>query len=544
MSRRGTRLLAIVVLAGLALAGTAMLHPSPVVALTSSRESAARSVRHGFPELRLALRDMPLVAEKGKEDLKLPPDLFNEWVKPELALVVSGQQHGYLLPCGCSRPQVGGLERRYNFLQLLRDRGWAVAAVDVGDIPQRQGPRQLSNVQGLIKYRYSMESLKKMDYLAVGLGEYEANLSLFTLLGEYALNNERPAVLAANLHDRDNLYPGQVKSHVVEQPKGSKLKLGVAGLVGPSVGAKLQAFKVKLGDNRVEVPRLLKELATAKTDLNVLLYQGTLKEAKALAEAHKQFQIVVCLCAEDEPSSEPARVGDSLVVTTGHKGRYVGVVGVFPTGKVEKPYEFRYQLVSLGEEFLTPEADRAKQPILQLMDDYARELKAQDYLSKYPGVKHPAQVEFAGLKPTFAGSDKCKKCHESAYEIWKDSKHAHAYQTLVDVKQPAFRHHDAECIVCHTVGFGYDSGFKNEKETLFLKDVGCESCHGPGSEHIKKPKDDRWYPVLNPWRGKKDETATDKEARMLRIDQFCQKCHDIDNDVKYKFEKRWPPVEH
>ena len=34
-------------------------------------------------------------------------------------------------------------------------------------------PRQLPNVQGLIKYRYSMEALKQMDYLAVGLGEYE-----------------------------------------------------------------------------------------------------------------------------------------------------------------------------------------------------------------------------------------------------------------------------------------------------------------------------------------------------------------------------------
>src|SRR5204862_8174753 len=129
-----------------------------------------------------------------------PPHLFNGWSKPDLVLLLSAEQHGYLLPCGCSRPQVGGLERRHNFLQLLKAKGWPVAAVDLGDIPQRQGPRLLPNVQGLIKYRYSMESLDKMGYLAVGLGAYEAELSLFSVLGEYALNFKTPRVLAANLH--------------------------------------------------------------------------------------------------------------------------------------------------------------------------------------------------------------------------------------------------------------------------------------------------------------------------------------------------------
>src|SRR5437660_891773 len=56
--------------------------------------------------------------------LVLPARLFRGWDKPDLVLVLSGSQHGYLLPCGCSRPQVGGLERRWNFVQLLREKGW------------------------------------------------------------------------------------------------------------------------------------------------------------------------------------------------------------------------------------------------------------------------------------------------------------------------------------------------------------------------------------------------------------------------------------
>jgi hypothetical protein len=482
--------------------------------------------------------------EAPKPARKLPARLFRGWEKPELALVLSGEQHGYLLPCGCSRPQVGGLERRYNFLSLLRQKGWPTEAVDLGDVPQHEGPRKLPNVQGLIKYRYSMMALKKMDYLAVGLGEYEAGLSLFSVLGEYALNDPSPAVVAANLRDKDTLYPEQVKSFVTRTPKGSRLKVGVAGILGASLGKKLRPMKVELDDNRKVVPVVLAGLAKAKTDLNVLLYQGTMKEAKALAAAHKEFHVIVCLSFEDEPPSEPAHQGNTAIVMLGHKGRYAGVLGVYPTGRADRPYDFRYQLVSLGEEFMTPAGEQEKQPVLALMEQYTRELKQQDYLGKYGQVKHPNQVVVPGVVPTYVGSEKCKKCHESAYEVWKGSKHSHAYETLADAKQPSLRQYDAECIVCHTVGFGYQSGYKNEKETPLLRGVGCESCHGPASEHVREPKSDKWHALLNPWHQPETESKEQRAARKLRIDGFCQSCHDIDNDVKYKFEKRWPDIDH
>src|SRR5947209_14191611 len=61
-------------------------------------------------------------------------ELFAGWAKPQVALLLSGQMHGYLQPCGCSEPQYGGLARRYNFLQSLKDRGWPVVLVDLGDL--------------------------------------------------------------------------------------------------------------------------------------------------------------------------------------------------------------------------------------------------------------------------------------------------------------------------------------------------------------------------------------------------------------------------
>src|SRR5207244_102972 len=64
------------------------------------------------------------------------PQNLKDWKNPELVLVLSGEMHGYLLPCGCSEPQYGGLERRYNFIQSLKKRGWPVVAADLGDLPQ------------------------------------------------------------------------------------------------------------------------------------------------------------------------------------------------------------------------------------------------------------------------------------------------------------------------------------------------------------------------------------------------------------------------
>src|SRR5258708_803960 len=68
----------------------------------------------------------------------LPAFLFHDWPKnPELVLVLTGERHGYVQPCGCSSPQVGGVERLYNLVQLLKaERGWTVLPLDLGDTPQ------------------------------------------------------------------------------------------------------------------------------------------------------------------------------------------------------------------------------------------------------------------------------------------------------------------------------------------------------------------------------------------------------------------------
>ena len=63
----------------------------------------------------------------------LSPRLFAGWEKPDLVLVVSGEQHGYLLPCGCSHPP----ERRIG-TPLQLDRGDSGARLARGRRRSRQ----------------------------------------------------------------------------------------------------------------------------------------------------------------------------------------------------------------------------------------------------------------------------------------------------------------------------------------------------------------------------------------------------------------------
>jgi hypothetical protein len=510
--------------------------------------------------------------EEPSGGLKLPGHLFRGWDKPDLVVVVSASQHGYLLPCGCSRPQKGGLERRYNFIQLLKDRGWPVVAVDLGDVPQKQGPASLPNVQGLIKYRYAMQAMKRMDYTAVGVGEYEASYPLDKALGEFALNDPKPRVLAANMTDREKNFPGEMESWKLAEVK-SPLTVGVTALVGPLTAKKVadpavkfqfgQATKPDLHDAASgSVEAVLKDMQQQKVDFPVLLYMGSPTKSKeegfpaeavACAQTYPQFPLLVALDDTDEPGGEPKIVTNkktgtqSMIVAVGHKGKYVGVVGVWRTGKAAQPYAMKYELVEMSEDFTTPADQAANHPILKLMEDYTKELKRDNYLAKYGQSLHPSQAGVEGALPKYVGSDRCGDCHKSAYAVWKHTDHHDAYQTLVKAERPSNRQYDPECIVCHTVGFSFKGGFKDAESTPNLKDVGCESCHGPGSRHVNDPTNADWLKVMNPWQAPEKESAAEKKRRLGRIDHMCQQCHDPENDVNWThggFERNWPKVAH
>jgi hypothetical protein len=116
--------------------------------------------------------------------------------------------------------------------------------------------------------------------------------------------------------------------------------------------------------------------------------------------------------------------------------------------------------------------------------------KVQDAVTAFYRAAGEANAKAAaGVKPppvpagraTYVGNAACEDCHDDAIKFWKDTRHAGAWETLVQRGQQL----DYDCIGCHVTGWGQPSGATlavNEP----LRDVGCETCHGPGSIHVEK----------------------------------------------------------
>lgn len=88
-------------------------------------------------------------------------------------------------------------------------------------------------------------------------------------------------------------------------------------------------------------------------------------------------------------------------------------------------------------------------------------------------------------KPTrYAGSAACASCHPSQAAFFATTKHAHALEAL-SLPGHARRDRDPTCVGCHTTGFMLPGGTWSVAVALDkLKNVGCESCHGPSLGHI------------------------------------------------------------
>jgi len=100
----------------------------------------------------------------------------------------------------------------------------------------------------------------------------------------------------------------------------------------------------------------------------------------------------------------------------------------------------------------------------------------------------------------YVGSKKCKMCHIREWNSWSGTKMAKTFDLLkpgaaAEAKTKAGLDAgkdyttDANCLACHTTGYGKPGGFTDIAATPDLAGVGCEMCHGAGgtytqSEHM------------------------------------------------------------
>jgi hypothetical protein len=469
----------------------------------------------------------PTQPSEGKE-LKAPPP-FDGWGKPTVALFITGQQLGYIEPCGCTglENQKGGLARRHTFLRQLKDdKGWAVVPIDVGSQVRRYGRQQE------IKFQQTAAALRTLGYAAVMLGADDLRLPAGELITGTNPDDKPSIFTAANVA----LVSRELQPTFQVVEAGGK-KIGIAGVLGDSLERKLQSGELIHEPALDGLKNHCRDLQAQKCDYYVLLAHATPEEAKTIAQEIPLFDLVVSSGGSGQPSMELEEIPDSKarLVRVSHKAMHVGVVGLFEDTKTP----VRYSAVPLDAQFKdSPE-------MLQVLADYQEELKA-------------AGLEGLGLKPQphptdhkFVGSETCGECHTKAMAKWSTTPHAHATDSLVrppNTRADIPRQFDPECLSCHVTGWDpqkyspFTSGYLGLTETPALQHNGCENCHGPGSAHVAAENGD----------GTDADRAKLREAMKLPIaggvaENKCRECHDEDNspDFSHKgFAEYWKEVEH
>ena len=130
---------------------------------------------------------------------------------------------------------------------------------------------------------------------------------------------------------------------------------------------------------------------------------------------------------------------------------------------------------------LTGEVSESE-PIRQLLTGFYRDVATDNPVQDAP--LFAKQLLEQQQENGYASAAACQQCHEQEYLQWSATRHAFAYQTLLKKE----RYFDTGCVSCHTTGFGYPTGFQIGDQNATLKGVQCETCHGPGKQHVGNPK--------------------------------------------------------
>lgn len=497
----------------------------------------------------LSAAERKVLDDKARAAAGKPEEAFKGWEKPAVVLVLTGEQQGYLEPCGCTENQAGGLARRMDLFHQMWQKGWPTLAVDVGGNLHKD---RLVREQANLKLDFFRKAAQQMKYKAWGLGVEELKRGADTLFGlhsEWSVDEAYVPFVSANVTIFGSRDIGMPKEYRVVEAGG--VKFGITSVLGktdphPDNGVnRIQDFAatdsslIKIDDPKTVLPGVIQKMKAEGAQILVLLAHAGEEESKALANG---FDIVVTASGPEDPIRKEQRAGTALYVEPGMKGKHAPCVAIYNRGG--KPVVGAFELVELDR-------DRFKNApeMTQLMREYQKRIEMERPDGTF---EKPANLDHRDLM--FAGVNECKDCHKKAFEVWKNSRHAFATTSLSHGRadEPkeyvVDRKFDPECISCHATGWDpqraerFKSGFVDLTKTPHLAGQQCENCHGPGSAHVKFEK-----------AFAKDKKVTkDLEAarEALKSTRDCEDCHDHDNSPHFDYEKYWngeggrAPVKH
>ncbi len=258
-------------------------HPEPTVAGNSAVVEKPAVAKKPAGDNAAAPKNESLSANASPSSLlqEAPLQPFLEgWEKPAIALLLTGEQHGYLEPCGCSETQSGGMARRADLVRVLtQEKGWNLAGLDVGGILKR------ARRQDQIKFEKLFEAFQKLNYSVVGVGLEELKLGADFILTRMPGTPDElassVAMVSANVVLFDQPELGWPLAYRLVEKGGSRI--GVTSILGTSLREKVAPMGVNTNITIREpdevLPAVIESLEALKPDFLVLLCHGNDAEA-------------------------------------------------------------------------------------------------------------------------------------------------------------------------------------------------------------------------------------------------------------------------
>lgn len=142
-------------------------------------------------------------------------------------------------------------------------------------------------------------------------------------------------------------------------------------------------------------------------------------------------------------------------------------------------------------------------------------------IRKTANLPNPPLLNKAG----YSGEETCMVCHEDEHIQWSLTAHSSAYHSIIRKGKES----DGNCVSCHVTGYDQPGGFtlKNKRQSKHLKNVQCESCHGPGHQSCTA------------FTGQKQ-----KKRKLSEWKALCLGCHTEKESLNFKFSDRFKKVRH
>ena len=425
-----------------------------------------------------------------------------------LHLLVSGSMSGRLEPCGCASGQLGGLARRMQHIGERRNYDLLLEGGDLID-----GSTEL-DLQKLFTGKQVLFEMER-GYDALGVGGKD----LLLPRAEWSSFLAGVPVVASNLQSSAPDWPA--RPFVEKVVRGVTVRVGSLLLARPpalpATAPPLQLLPAAEGYARM--------LAGAGPDTRrIVMVHGDDAAIRALVPLLQPSpDLVIGVDAGYvEPTATATPVGGVPLVFAGIRGRVLLDVWLSREANGARAI---CELVPLAGSKTVPGGGgdpQVKDVILAHRRDVEQHRVLEQMARQLPTPNGAAYV----------GTAICANCHPTAAKAWQASKHAHAWQTLVDAERDPKRYGwpvtaYPDCVGCHVVGYREQTGFVSFADTPDLANVGCERCHGPGSDHVQNPGQKRY--------GLHGGVA----ASVL-----CSQCHDFEQSPNFLYGDRWPAIQH